>query len=364
MTTTVKPAVSDRLAVVGMSGGVDSSAAALLLREQGWKVVGVTLHLYDNETAGLEPGRTCCSLDDVEDARRTCWRLDCPHYTLNRKDLFLREVIDPFVETYEAGRTPNPCIDCNRSVKFPALYQTMETLGGSVIATGHYAQVERSGDRYLLKKGKDAAKDQSYMLYTLTQTQLAHTVFPLGGLTKDEVRALAQERGLTSAAKPDSQDICFVPDGDYTAFLRRHTGRMPEPGPFVDPEGQVLGTHRGQLCYTIGQRRGLGVSAPHRLYVCDKDPAANTVTLAEEFHLYRRELDAVRLNLTALERLDQPLRLNAKIRYHHREQPAWVEQTGPDSVHVTFDQPQRAVAPGQSLVLYDGEYVVGGGIIV
>jgi tRNA-specific 2-thiouridylase len=347
-----------------MSGGVDSSVAALLLKEQGYQVVGVTLHLYDNDTIGLESGRTCCSLDDVEEARRTCWALGCRHYTLNRKDLFLREVIEPFAHTYEVGHTPNPCIDCNRTVKFPTLYRAMEELDGEIIATGHYAQVERSGDRWLLKKGRDTKKDQSYMLYTLTQGQLSRTILPLGGFTKDEIRALAEERSISSAHKPDSQDICFVPDGDYVGFLTRHTGRSPEPGVFVDTEGKPLGTHRGQLCYTIGQRRGLGVAAASRLYVCAKDPEQNVVTLGEESCLYCRELDAGRINLIGMERIDQPIHVSAKIRYHHQEQPCWVEQTGDDTLHVTFDQPQRAIAPGQSLVLYDGDYVLGGGVIL
>lgn len=346
-----------------MSGGVDSSAAVLLLQELGYEVIGVTLHLYDNETIGDE-SRTCCSLSDVEEARRTCWKLGCRHYTLNRKELFLKEVIDPFVDTYLAGNTPNPCIDCNRRVKIPALYRAMRELGGSAISTGHYVQVERSGSRWLLKKGRDAQKDQSYMLCNMTQEQLSHAVFPLGSYTKAEIRALAEEHRLTSAHKPDSQDICFVPDGDYVGFLTRHTGTPPEPGPFLDPEGKVLGTHRGYVGYTIGQRRGLGVPAASRLYVYEKDPAANVVRLGDVSRIYRKELDADRLNLIALDRIEQPLRLRAKIRYHHAEQPCLVEQTGPESVHVIFDEPQRGVAPGQSLVLYDGEYVVGGGVIL
>ncbi len=346
-----------------MSGGVDSSAAALLLTEQGYQVVGVTLHLYDNETVGLN-SRTCCSLEDVTDARRTCWSLGCRHYTLNRKDLFLKEVIEPFVATYQRGNTPNPCIDCNREVKFPVLYRAMQELGGQVLATGHYAQVERSGDRFLLKKGKDEKKDQSYMLYTLSQQQLAHTVLPLGGFTKDEIRQIALEHNLTSAEKPDSQDICFVPDGDYMGFLARHTGQESEPGPFLDPEGKQIGTHRGYMGYTIGQRRGLGVPAASRLYVYEKDPEHNIVRLGEERRIYSRELDAGRVNLIGMDSIRQPLHIKAKIRYHHPEQPCTVVQTGPDTIHVTFDEPQRAIAPGQSLVLYDGAYVLGGGVIL
>lgn len=347
-----------------MSGGVDSSAAALMLSRQGYEVLGVTLHLYDNETVGLD-SRTCCSLEDVEDARRTCWSLGCRHYTLNRKELFLQDVISPFVETYQQGNTPNPCIDCNRRVKIPALHRFMKEMGGQVFATGHYVQVEHTPDgRHLLKKGRDAKKDQSYMLYTMTQEQLAHAVFPLGGFTKDEIRQFAEEHRLSSAYKPDSQDICFVPNGDYVDFLTRHTGTAPEPGPFLDPEGKVLGTHRGYVGYTIGQRKGLGVPAASRLYVYEKDPAANIVRLGEESRIYSRELDAVRLNLIGLDSIPQPIHVRAKIRYHHAEQPCTVEQTGPDSIHIIFDEPQRAIAPGQSLVLYDGDYVLGGGVIV
>lgn len=352
------------VAVLGMSGGVDSSAAALMLTEQGYEVLGVTLHLYDNETIGLD-SRTCCSLDDVEDARRTCWKLGCRHFTLNRKELFLDEVIEPFVDTYRRGNTPNPCIDCNRRVKIPALYRFMREMGGQVIATGHYVRVEHTPDgRHLLKKGLDAKKDQSYMLYTMTQEQLAHAVFPLGEMTKEQIRQYAEEKRLSSAYKPDSQDICFVPNGDYVDFLTRHTGKAPEPGQFLDPEGKVLGVHRGYVGYTIGQRKGLGVPAASRLYVYEKDPASNIVRLGEESRIYSRELDVERINLIGMDKIDSELHCKAKIRYHHAEQPCTVVQTGEDTFHVTFDQPQRAIAPGQSLVLYDGDYVLGGGVIV
>lgn len=348
-------------AVVGMSGGVDSSAAALLLREQGYEVVGITLHLWDEQEADGQ--RTCCSLAEVEDARRTCAALGCRHFTLNRRELFRREVVCPFAETYRRGDTPNPCVDCNRMVKFPSLFRAMEELDAEVMATGHYARIAREGDRFLLKKGRDRAKDQSYMLFTLTQEQLRRTVLPLGEYSKEEIRAMAEDRGLSSARKPDSQDICFVPDGDYLRFLERFTGERSEPGPFLNPAGERIGTHRGYMGYTIGQRKGLGVAASTRLYVYRKDPAGNTVWLGEEARVFARELEAERLNLIAVDRLDAPLRLRARVRYHQAEAPCTVEQTGPDRLHVVFDQPQRAVVPGQSLVLYDGEYVVGGGVI-
>ena len=351
-----------KLALVGMSGGVDSSAAALLLQQQGYEVLGVTLRLYDHDVPSTD-SRTCCSLEDAEDARTTCRRLGCRHVMLNRKDLFRQEVMEPFADTYRRGSTPNPCVDCNRTVKFPCLYRTMQELGGAAIATGHYARLERHGERTLLRKGVDAAKDQSYMLYPLSQTILSRTILPLGSFTKEEIRALAEENGLVNARKADSQDICFVPDGDYLSFLERFTGEPSQPGPFLNPEGKVIGTHRGYMGYTIGQRKGLGVPAAHRLYVYEKDPARNVVRLGEEGRIFARELEVERLNLIALDRMDAPMRLRGRVRYHHAEQPCTVEQTGEDSLCVRFDEPQRAVVPGQSLVLYDGEYVVGGGII-
>ncbi len=344
-----------------MSGGVDSSAAALLMKEQGFEVVGVTLHLWDHDEAAA---RSCCAPEEAADARRTCAALGCRHYTLNRKRLFREAVVCPFAATYEQGGTPNPCVDCNRSVKFPSLYHVMKALGGTALATGHYAQVEHSGDRFLLKKGKDRAKDQSYMLYTLSQEQLAHTRLPLGAYTKAEIRALAAEHSLSSAHKPDSQDICFVPDGDYLHFLEEFTGKKSEPGPFLDSRGKQIGTHRGYMGYTIGQRKGLGVPAATRLYVYEKDPETNVVRLGEEARIFSRTLEAHRINLIALERIDTPLKMAARVRYHHAEAPCTVEQTGPDTLRVVFDEPQRAVVPGQSLVLYDGDYVVGGGVIL
>lgn len=352
-----------KLALVGMSGGVDSSVAALLLQQQGYEVLGVTLRLHDDDSQPPD-SRTCCSLEDTEDARSTCRRLGCRHVTLNRKELFRKAVMTPFADTYRRGSTPNPCVDCNREVKFPVLLRTMEELGGAAIATGHYARVERSGDRFLLKKGADPAKDQSYMLYPLSQRILSRTLLPLGGYNKEEIRALAVEHNLVNARKSDSQDICFVPDGDYLRFLERFTGETSQPGPFLNPEGEQIGTHRGYMGYTIGQRKGLGVAAAHRLYVYEKDPANNVVRLGEEARIFSREVSVEGLNLIALEHIDAPLRCRARVRYHHAEQPCTVEQTGAHSLHVRFDEPQRAVVPGQSLVLYDGEYVLGGGVIV
>jgi tRNA-specific 2-thiouridylase len=249
-------------------------------------------------------------------------------------------------------------------VKFPVLYRTMAELGGAALATGHYAQIERSGDRALLKKGRDTAKDQSYMLYSLSQEILRHTLLPLGQYTKQEIRALAEERELANARKVDSQDICFVPDGDYLSFLERFTGEKSQPGPFLNSAGEQIGTHRGYMGYTIGQRKGLGVSAAHRLYVYEKDPKTNVVRLGEERRIFSQDVEVERANLIAVDSIPAPMELRARVRYHHAEAPCTVEQTGSDTLHVRFHRPQRSVVPGQSLVLYDGEYVVGGGIIL
>lgn len=350
--------------MIGMSGGVDSSVAALLLKDAGYDCLGVTLRLYTNEEAGLPQGHTCCSLDDVEDARSAALRLGMQHVVLNMTEQFEDKVIRHFVETYEAGGTPNPCIECNRHLKFSQMLRRARELGCSHIATGHYARVERREDgRFLLKKGRDASKDQSYVLYMLTQEQLRHTLLPLGELSKPQVRAIAAERGLLNARKHDSQDICFVPDGDHEAFIRRYTGRDYPAGDIVDEEGRVLGRHRGMIAYTIGQRRGLGVSGGRPLYVLQKRTADNTLVLGDDAALYSGVLRARSVNLIDRDAIDGPLRCAAKIRYSHHESPCTVTQTGEDEITVVFDEPQRAVTSGQAVVLYDGDTVVGGGTI-
>lgn len=352
-------------ALIAMSGGVDSSVAALLMQQKGYECVGATMKLFENEQAGVKREKTCCSLDDVEDARSVAYRLHMPYYVFNFTANFEKEVMDRFVHAYENGCTPNPCIDCNRYLKFEKLYQRMQEMQMDTIVTGHYARVaydEVSG-RYLLKKGLDGSKDQSYVLYNLTQEQLAHTQFPVGELSKHQVREIAEEYGFLNADKPDSQDICFVPDGDYAGFIERYTGKSPETGAFLDPAGNRIGTHRGVIHYTIGQRKGLGISAPHPLYVCSICPADNTVTLGYSENLFSRKLTASDVNLISCDSIETPIRIQAKIRYRHPAQPATAWMTPDGTLHVEFDEPQRAVTCGQAVVLYDGDTVVGGGRI-
>ena len=361
----------EKKAIIAMSGGVDSSVAALLCEQQGFDCVGVTLALTSNQDRGVPqeefPGeRTCCSVDDVADARSVAFRLDMPFYVFNFKEAFRREVMDRFVTAYEEGLTPNPCVDCNRYIKFEKLMRRGEEIGYPYVATGHYAQVEQdqATGRWLLKKGLDESKDQSYMLYALTQWELSRLLLPLGELTKDQVRQLAEEHGFINARKRDSQDICFVPDGDYAALIQHRTGRDYPAGPFLDQHGAVLGQHRGIIHYTVGQRRGLGVSSNQgRLYVQQVRPQENTVVLGDNASLFHRGLTVRGLNLIPMERLNAPLRVWAKVRYRMAPQPAILEQTGPDCARLTFDKPQRAITPGQSAVFYDGAVVIGGGII-
>lgn len=346
--------MGERIAVA-MSGGVDSSVAAVLLREQGYDLLGLTLRLH----SWSDPG-------DERDAAAVAARLGFGHRVLDGSDTFCHCVMDSFAAAYENGRTPNPCIDCNRHVKFGLLLERALELGCNGISTGHYVRshLDEASGRWLLQTALHPEKDQSYVLYCLTQNQLARSRFPLGGLAKEEIRAIALEEGLVSAGRRDSQDICFVPDGDHAAFIRRHTGRDYPAGDFVAPDGRVLGRHGGIVRYTIGQRRGLGVSsADGRLYVTHIDPAANTVTLGPNEGLFSRVLEAREINFIPFDRLDAPLRVQAKVRYRQQGQPATVEQIGPDRIRVTFDRPQRAVTAGQAVVLYDGDVVIGGGII-
>ncbi|MDR1239156.1 MAG: tRNA 2-thiouridine(34) synthase MnmA [Treponema sp.] len=363
-------------AVVAMSGGVDSSVAAALTLEQGYQCIGVTLKLYTgediaasrrgcgSETTSHTP-RGCCSLADVNDARNVAFRLNMPHYVLNFTGEFREQVIRRFIETYEAGATPNPCIDCNRYIKFDHLLLRAKQLDFDYLVTGHYARIEQdlSTGRFLLKKARDEKKDQSYVLYCLTQDQLRQTHFPLGDLTKAQVREIAGTKNFGNAEKGDSQDICFVPDRDYGAFIEAYTGKTWPPGDIIGTDGTILGQHRGIIRYTIGQRRGLGVAANEPLYVAAKSVRDNTVTLGPEASLCARSLSVSGLNLIACPRLEKPLRVKVKTRYLQAEQDALVEQTGEDTARIAFDEPQRALTPGQAAVFYDGDYVVGGGTI-
>ena len=353
--------------LVGMSGGVDSSVAAKLLLDQGHEVAGVTLKLYSNEDLG-EPeklGRTCCSLDDIQDARRVAYKLGIEHFVFNFQELFAEKVIDKFVDTYLEGATPNPCIDCNRFIKFDKLVERAILLGYDYVATGHYARIEKNPEtgRLDLLRGADLSKDQSYVLYCLTQNQLAHTLFPLGGMTKAEIRLIAEDAGLVNARKPDSQDICFVPDGDYAGFIERRSPGKTKSGDFIDAQGNKIGTHRGITHYTIGQRRGIATAFGKPMYVAAKDAKNNTVTLGENHELSTPELVARDLNLIAVEKIDSPMRVTAKIRYNQKDQGALLLPGADNSVIVRFDEPQRAVAPGQAVVFYQGERVIGGGTI-
>ena len=350
--------------LIAMSGGVDSSVAAKLLCDAGNECIGCTMKLFDNCDAGLSRSRTCCSLDDIEDARSVAFSLGMRYYVFNFKDDFREKVIKKFASAYLAGQTPNPCIDCNRYMKFYKLYERARLLGCDKIATGHYARIEFDGEKYMLKKARDESKDQSYVLYMLTQEQLAHTLFPLGELIKSETRAIAEASKLTNAQKPDSQDICFVPDGDYAAAIERLTGKTSAPGNFIDTDGNVLGTHRGITHYTIGQHRGVGLALPERRYVCKIDAGSGTVTLGSGTELYSREVLVRDFNWISGEAPSGPIRCSAKIRYRQPEQAANVEPLSENEALIRFDTPQRAVTPGQSAVLYDDDTVLGGGIIV
>ncbi len=355
------PGAAKGKALVAMSGGVDSSVAALLMEQAGYDCIGVTMKLWSGEEAGE---KTCCSADAAADARSAAFRLGVPFYVFNMQEDFDRDVIRRFVSAYEAGDTPNPCVECNRYLKFSRLREKGAVLGCNTIATGHYARIEQRPDgRWLLKKAVNEDKDQSYVLYMLTQEELAHTCFPLGDMTKTQVRAMAEEQGLLNAHKRDSQDICFVPDGDYAAFIRRYTGKDYPAGDFVDETGKVLGRHKGLIGYTVGQRRGLGVAAGRPMYVCAKRMEDNTVVLGDNERLFSRRLLARDINLIPFDRLDGPIRCRARVRYKQTEQPATVTQTGEDELEVVFDEPQRAITAGQAVVLYDGDLVLGGGRI-
>ncbi len=347
--------------LIAMSGGVDSSVAALLMKEH--ERIGCTMRLFDGEKTENDREKTCCSLEDVEDARAVCYRMGVPHYTFNFKDDFEEKIIKKFVDSYRRGLTPNPCIDCNRYLKFDRLYDRARELGCDAIVTGHYARIEAQEGKFQLKKATDPSKDQSYVLYSLTQEQLKHTRFPLGELSKDEVRRIAEENGFVNAHKPDSQDICFVPDGDYAGFIERYSGEV-RTGDFLTVDGKALGRHQGITRYTIGQRKHLGISVGKPIYVVGINAADNTVILGDEENLFSKKCTVADFNWISGDPPTVPIRCLAKTRYRQKEQPATASVNEDGTVTLEFDEPIRAITPGQAAVLYDGDVVLGGGVIV
>lgn len=343
-----------------MSGGVDSAVTAHLIKTAGYDAVGATAIMFDRTDARF----ACEHCDDISDAKKVAELVGIEHYVYDLSKDFAATVIEDFISSYLDGATPNPCIVCNKSIKFGTLLDKAKSLGCSHIASGHYAIIERdTNGRFLLKRGKDTKKDQAYVLWSLSQYQLGHMFLPLGGFSKEEVRRLADEMGFVNSRKKESQDICFIPDGDYVSFLTRYTGMEFPCGDYTDISGNILGNHMGAVKYTTGQRKGLGIALGQPMYVCGKDMKKNTVTLGVEEHLFSSSLDASDINFIAFDRLDSKIKVEAKIRYSHNTASATLEQTSENTFHLEFDTPQRAITRGQSVVLYDGDYVLGGGII-
>lgn len=356
-----------RKVVVGMSGGVDSSVAAWLLKEQGYDVIGVTMQIWqDEDTEVQEAEGGCCGLSAVDDARRVAMDLGIPYYVMNFKEEFRKNVMDYFVGEYVEGRTPNPCIACNRHVKWESLLRRSMAIGADYIATGHYAQIDRlPGGRYSLKTSVTAAKDQTYALYNLTQEQLSHTLMPVGSYHKEEIRDMAKRLGLPVAHKPDSQEICFIPDHDYASFIEEYTGRELPPGNFVDLDGRVLGRHRGITHYTVGQRKGLNLSMGRPVFVVEIRPETNEVVIGDNEDVFTNVLRCDKLNWMAVDGLHgKSMEVTAKIRYSHKGSPCTIREIGEGMVECRFHEPVRAVTPGQAVVFYDGDYVAGGGTII
>ena len=352
--------------VVGMSGGVDSSVAAYLLKEQGYDVIGVTMQIWQDESQEqIEDNGGCCGITAVDDARRVAMQLDIPYYVMNFKNEFKKNVIDYFTDEYIHGRTPNPCIACNRHVKWESLLKRSLEIGADCIATGHYARIAQlENGRYAIRNSVTAKKDQTYALYNLTQEQLSHTLMPVGDYNKDEIRAIAEKIGIKVAHKTDSMEICFVPDNDYAGFITRETGYVSRPGNFVDLHGNILGTHKGIIHYTVGQRKGLGLAMGHPVFVVAIRPETNEVVIGENDDVFSTKLYANNINLMSVDKIEEPIRARAKIRYSHEGADCTIRMADDGLLECVFDEKQRAVTPGQALVIYDGDYVLGGGTII
>lgn len=353
--------------MIGMSGGVDSSVAAYLLKQQGYDVIGVTMKLWqdDEDDDLIENEGGCCSLAAVEDARKVAEKIGIPFYVLNFSDVFKQKVIEPFIDEYLNGRTPNPCIACNKHIKFDDFFKKARQIGCDYVATGHYAKIEQDEEtgRFLLKKSVTDKKDQTYALYNLTQEQLEHTLLPIGEFEKDRVREIAKEMGMDVHNKPDSQEICFVKDNDYAGYVKKHSKKRIEDGYFVDTNGNVLGKHNGIVNYTIGQRKGLGIAFGKPMFVVDINAKKNTVILGDNEDIFSKELIARDVNFIPFDKIEEPIRVQAKIRYSAKPADATVYALRNGKIKIAFDEPQRAITKGQSVVMYDGDTVIGGGII-
>ncbi|NLK21601.1 MAG: tRNA 2-thiouridine(34) synthase MnmA [Epulopiscium sp.] len=353
--------------VVGMSGGVDSSVAAYILKEQGYDVIGMTMQIWQDELRDeVGDNGGCCGLSAVDDARRVCQKLNIPHYVVNFKSDFKDKVIDYFIDEYSKGKTPNPCIACNRYIKWESMLSKALQLGADYIATGHYAKVVHlpKRDRYALKVSTDTGKDQTYALYNLTQEQLRHTLMPLGNYNKSEIRKIAQDIGLGVATKPDSQEICFIPDNNYGAYIEENYKKPIAPGNFIDIKGNILGKHRGIIYYTVGQRKGLGVSFGKPMFVIGIRPESNEVILGEHEEVFSKILYAHKINFFPMEKIEGSIKTMAKIRYSHRAATCTIEMQDDNTLKCTFDESQRAITPGQAVVFYDDDIVIGGGTIL